>query len=117
VTSLEAVMRGIREAGVDAVAVVSRDGSVLGADLPQGVSKETFSIMCATIHGAGMTVSTELKRSPPKQILLQTAEGTVVIAEAGRRALVVFVFTHASDFQGTADRLGPFLEQVARETG
>ena len=47
--SLEALVQQIRDAGAQAAAVVSRDGSVLAADLPPGVSRETFSIMCATI--------------------------------------------------------------------
>ncbi|MEK6850911.1 MAG: roadblock/LC7 domain-containing protein [Candidatus Thermoplasmatota archaeon] len=110
-------VRKIREAGVDAVGVVSRDGSVLAADLPAGVSRETFSIMCATIHGAGMTISNELRRSPPKRITLHVDEGTVVIAEVGRRALVVFVLAHGSDFDGLLPGIRPFLEEIANETG
>jgi len=115
--TLESAMRQIHEAGVRAMAVVSRDGSVLAADLPATVSRETFSIMCATIHGAGMTVSNELRRSPPKRITLRAAEGTVVIAEVGQRALVVFVLDPGGDFEEIAARIAPHLEEIARETG
>ncbi len=115
--TLVAAVRKIREAGVRAVAVVSRDGSVLASDLPPGVSRETFSIMCATIHGAGMTVSSQLSRSPPSRIVLQAAEGAVVIAEASQRALVVFVLDQGSDLEATAARIAPHLEEIARETG
>jgi len=111
--ALEATLHQIREAGALAVAVVSRDGTVLAADLPAGVSRETFSIMCATIHGAGMTVSNEMRRSPPKRIALESNEGCIVIREAGRRALVVFVLPPGAE----ETRLDPFLETIARETG
>lgn len=115
--SLDSAVRQIREAGVRAVAVVSRDGSVLAADLPPGVSRETFSIMCATIHGAGMTVSNELRRSPPKRIVLHAAEGSVVIAEVGQRALVVFVLDPGTDLDAITARIATHLEEIARETG
>lgn len=115
--SLESILEEMRKAGVLAVAVVSRDGTVLTADLPPGVSRETFSIMCATIHGAGMTVSNEMKRTPPKRIVLESAEGRIVITEAGRRALVAYVLPIGMDLDEAATRLGRSLESVARETG
>ena len=115
--ALEATMRAMRDAGVTGVAVVSRDGTVLGSDLPPGVSKETFSIMCATIHGAGMTVSNELKRPAPKTILLESNDGSIVIAEAGRRALVVCVLPRAFPWSDASVHLAPLLEAIGRETG
>ncbi len=115
--AFESALRGIREAGASAIAVVSRDGSVLSADLPAGVSRETFSIMCATIHGAGMTVSNELKRPNPRLITLDSADGPIVIAEAGRRALIVYVLGKDIAWADVSPRMAPFVEQVARETG
>ncbi len=113
--ALQTTLQAIRDAGVLAVAVVSRDGTVLAADLPPGVSRETFSIMCATIHGAGMTVSNEMRRSPPRRIALESSEGRILITEAGRRALVIFVLPTGETLDdGQVDR---FLEQVARDTG
>lgn len=114
--ALEDTMRQIREAGAQGIAVVSRDGTVLAADLPPGVSKETFSIMCATIHGAGMTVSNEMRRSPPRRITLEAEEGSIGILEAGRRALVVLVFPAGTDLDGAMGRLVPLLEQIGHET-
>ncbi|HEV8595907.1 MAG TPA: roadblock/LC7 domain-containing protein [Thermoplasmata archaeon] len=113
--ALETTLQQIRDAGATAVAVVSRDGTVLAADLPPGVSRETFSIMCATIHGAGMTVSNEMRRSAPKRISLESAEGRILITEAGRRALVVFVFPSA--VEPNEAQLKAFLDAVARDTG
>ena len=111
----EAALQGMREAGAVAAAIVSRDGNVLAANLPAGVSKETFSIMCATIHGAGMTVSNELRRGPPQRIVLDSAEGRVVIAEAGRRVLLVVVLAPGTDLDETSRRLQPFIDLVERE--
>ncbi|TLZ52013.1 MAG: roadblock/LC7 domain-containing protein [Methanobacteriota archaeon] len=115
--TLEAVMERMREAGAHAIAVVSRDGSVLASDLPPGVSRETFSIMCATIHGAGMTVSNELKRGTPRRIVLESNEGRVLITEAGRRALIVIVLPGGANFEDSVRQLQPLVDEIAREMG
>lgn len=114
--SLESAVQKLRDEGAVAVAVVTLDGTVLAADLPPSVAKETFSIMCATIHGAGMTVSNEMRRSNPRRIILDSVEGTIAIMEAGRRSLVVVALPPGSNFDH-APWLTSLLEQVARETG
>src|SRR6266571_5770850 len=103
--ALDGTLRQMRDAGVIGSAVVSRDGTVQAADLPPTVSRETFSIMCATIHGAGMTVSNELKRGTPRRILLESNEGRVVITEAGRRALVVLVLPAEANLEESVQKL------------
>ena len=75
----------------EAVAVINRDGGIVAAQLPQSISQETFSIMCAAILGAGMTAATELGHSAPHRVLLESDDATVFIQEVGRRAMVVLV--------------------------
>jgi predicted regulator of Ras-like GTPase activity (Roadblock/LC7/MglB family) len=115
--AFEQALRELKAAGTVAAAIVSRDGTVLGADLPPEVGKETFSIMCATIHGAGMTVSTELRRTNPRRIVLDSAEGRVIIAEAGRRVLVVLVLPQGADVDQVVEAARPIMEKIGRETG
>src|SRR2546425_5847416 len=80
--SLEKMLRQLRETcGSTASAVVSRDGLVIAEDMLEGVSRETFAIMCATILGAGMTAATELRVSPPTHIVLSTKETRIHIFE------------------------------------
>ena len=89
-TSLQDMVRALRVATkAEAVALINRDGSVLAADLPQGISQETFSIMCAAILGAGMTAATELHHAAPYRALLESKDVTLIISEMGRRAMIV----------------------------
>ena len=115
--AFEETLKELKAAGAAGVAVVSRDGTILGADLGPEISRETFSIMCATIYGASMTVSAELRRPNPNRITLESAQGRVVIAEAGRRALVVMILSSAMDADKLSTILPPILSQVAKETG
>ena len=117
-TTLEEMVRALRDvAQAEAVAVINRDGGIVAAALPPSVSPETFSIMCATIHGAGMTVSNELRRGTPRRIVLESNEGCVVITEAGRRALLVVVLSPSADLDDMTQALKPFAELVGQETG
>jgi len=51
------------------------------------------------------------------RIVLETAEGRLVIAEAGRRALVVLVLPPAINLEYLSGLIRPALERIARETG
>jgi predicted regulator of Ras-like GTPase activity (Roadblock/LC7/MglB family) len=74
-----------------ATALVSRDGQVLCADLPEGRYTETFAIMCATVFGAAATASQELDRAPPERILIEGEDSRTVLVACGRTAVLVAV--------------------------
>jgi len=90
--TLEESLKELRDScGSIASAIVSRDGLVVAADMPSNASKETFSIMCATIMGAGTTAASELRRMPPHKVMLEAGDSRIYIFEAGRRNMVVVV--------------------------
>ena len=95
----------------EAVALINRDGSLVATALPEGISQETFSIMCAAILGAGMTAATELGHAAPHRILMESEDATFLIQEVGRRAMLVLVVPperRLSEFETALDgRLGP----------
>ena len=92
VTTLAEMVRAFKDVtDAEAVAVITRDGGVVAAELPPSVSQETFSIMCAAIVGAGMTAATELGHTPPHRVLLESDDATFLIEEVGRRAMLVLV--------------------------
>ncbi|MGC8912821.1 MAG: roadblock/LC7 domain-containing protein [Thermoplasmata archaeon] len=83
--------------GAIAVAVVSRDGLVIAAEMPPGVYTETFAIMCATILGASITATSELKRTTPDRIILESSDTRTVILGAGKKALLICVVDSTKD--------------------
>ena len=114
--SLEDMLRKARMAcGSDAIAVVSRDGVIVTGDLPDGISKETFSIMCATIMGAGMTAANEIGRTPPAKVLMQSKDLQLIIVESGRRAMIVAALPAGSDAQTIMRELENLATAVASE--
>lgn len=101
----------------EAIAVINRDGGVVAAELPRGVSQETFSIMCAAILGAGMTAATELKHAPPRQVTLEAEDSTMLIKEIGRRHMLVLVVPAERDLNGAAPAIARFTSAVESELG
>jgi hypothetical protein len=95
---LKPALRSLRQScGAMASAVISRDGLVIAADLPEGVSMETFAIMCATLLGAASTANSELKVGTPKHVVVESEDAKVVVVGAGRRALIVAVVGRKAD--------------------
>jgi hypothetical protein len=98
--------------GAVASALVSRDGLVLSADVPDGVYTETFAIMCATILGAAATANTELSRAPPAHIVVEGPDSKTLIVGSGKKALLVAVVDHDTDTQNTLKELEKVAELV-----
>jgi predicted regulator of Ras-like GTPase activity (Roadblock/LC7/MglB family) len=95
-----------------AVALVSRDGQVLFADLPSGVYAETFSMMCATILGAAVTAHAELSQAPPVRVVLEADDATTVVVGCGPAALLVAVVPPTGDSSALLAELARFAAAV-----
>ena len=95
---LKPALRALREScGAIASAIISRDGLVIAADLPEGVSMDTFAIMCATLIGAASTANSELRVGTPQSVVVECEDAKMVVVGAGRKALVVTVISRKND--------------------
>lgn len=87
---LEKVLQDLKQlGGVEASAIVSRDGLVIAADIPPGIKPETFSAMSATALGAAETAMAELKQGVPDRVIIEASEGKIITVGAGPKALLV----------------------------
>jgi len=80
-----------RRVAAVAVALVSRDGQVLYADLPTEAYADTFAVMCATILGAAVTANAELGHRLPGRVVVDGHDVRSVLVPCGRSALLVAV--------------------------
>lgn len=110
---LKPALRALRQScGAMASAVVSRDGLVIAADLPEGVSMETFAIMCATLLGAASTANSELKVGTPNHVLVESEDAKMVVVGAGRKALIVAVVGRKGDASIALKKLDELAETI-----
>lgn len=103
------------EFGVVASAVLSRDGLLIASDIPEGITAETFTIMCATMMGAASTAHSELKVGQPQVMKVQSKEHEMFIVGAGRRALMVTVAKKGVDPEKLLTRLNSIIDTVEGE--
>ena len=75
--------------GIEACAIVSRDGLLMSSDMPDGVMGETFAAMSATMLGAAETATTELDKGLPSRIIVESQTGKLICMGAGPKALLV----------------------------
>jgi predicted regulator of Ras-like GTPase activity (Roadblock/LC7/MglB family) len=95
-----------------ASAIVSKDGAVVDSDVPDDISRETFAIMSATIMGAGVTASMELKKTAPSRIVLDSTDVRTVIMDAGRKRILVVVVPPETDPSLVVDSSRTLLESL-----
>ncbi len=113
--SLDELLVSLRkECGATASAVVSRDGLIVASDLPPEVSQETFSIMCAAIMGAGLTAITELGKSSPTHITLDSEDIRLALYAAGRKMMVAIVLPPDADMKAVRRSAELIAKQVAQ---
>ena len=78
-----------KEHGVDASAVVSRNGIPIAWELPDNIHMETFSTLSATIMGASDVVCSSLEKEPPERVIIQSRSNVIVLTGLGSKALLV----------------------------
>lgn len=110
---LKPALRSLRSScGSVASAVISRDGLVIAADMPEGVSMETFGIMCATLLGAASTANSELRVGTPQNVIVESEEAKMVVVGAGRKALIVAVLSKKADPALAVKKLSEMAETI-----
>lgn len=82
--------------GIQASAVVSIDGLIMASALPAGVDEDRISAMSAAMLSLGERISSELNRGALQRILIEGADGIIVLVALGEEAvLTVLADGHA----------------------
>lgn len=73
---------------VEACAVVSREGLLMGANMPQGLHAETFAAMTATMLGGAEAATMELNRGISHRVIAESEQCKLIVVGAGEKALL-----------------------------
>lgn len=98
---------------VQDAAIVSRSGMHIAGEVPQGAHMETYVAMSAILLGAAESATSEL-RDHLKYISVQLEEGKLILAPAGKRALVVLKASVDATPQELAELVKNFSEQIEK---
>ena len=88
--TLEDIMENAISAtnGLEATAIVSMDGMIIGSVLPEDVEEERIAAMTAAILGLGERTAEEMKRGTLEEIYIKGAGGYVLIISAGESVVL-----------------------------
>lgn len=87
---IEEVLRELKKiGGIDASAIVTRDGLLAASDISGGVDAETFAAMSASMVGAAETAMNEVKAGNPSRVIVESATAKIISVGAGPTALLV----------------------------
>ena len=98
---------------VQDAAIVSRSGMHVAGEVPRGAHMETYVAMSAILLGAAESATSEL-HDRLKYILVQLEEGKLVLAPAGKRALVVIKSTADANSQELSEMVRNFSDQIEK---
>ncbi|MFW6324563.1 MAG: roadblock/LC7 domain-containing protein [Desulfovibrionales bacterium] len=87
------ILRGLRVSSPDifGAAVVSLDGFLIAAVAPSEIDEELVAGMSAALLGTGERISSELMRSPLKQIYVKSDKGFVILNSVGSESVLVLL--------------------------
>ena len=74
--------------GLEATAIVSMDGMIIGSVLPEDVEEERIAAMTAAILGLGERTAEEMQRGTLEEIYIKGENGYVLIMSAGEAVVL-----------------------------
>jgi predicted regulator of Ras-like GTPase activity (Roadblock/LC7/MglB family) len=106
------MLEGLRPLGTQGAVLIARDGTILAADIPEGENLESFAIMMATIIGAAVTASNQLKRSPPGTVISESEDLKIVIYSKGGKAFLAFILPKGKSVKKILQKSDEILKKV-----
>lgn len=112
-------LRGLlaKSQDIDSAAVVSLDGFVMAAVLPQGYEEDRLGAMSAALLSLGERTAQELGRGDLAQVFVEGTQGYVFLLAAGHEAVLNAVVKRGSklglvlyDIRDTARRIAAIIE-------
>lgn len=99
--------------GIDASAVVTRDGLLVASDISSGVDAETFAAMSASMVGAAETAMSEVKAGHPDRVIVESDTAKLISLGAGARALLVVLTKHDASLGLVLLRMGETARKIS----
>lgn len=116
---IRSALQKLKDEGVDAAVVVTRDGIVIHAEMQAGdEEKESFAAMAAALLGAAETATSELRQGVPKRVILESGDRKIVEVGAGPTALLVTSFgpgVQLSRLLAGIDRTAYEIREIIRD--
>jgi hypothetical protein len=95
---LKAALSKLKGSGIEASAVISRDGNLMAADMPPGEEHKIFAPMYAAMLGAAEEATSELRLGVPRRVVMEVGDKKLIAVGAGPLSLVVALVGPKADY-------------------
>ena len=109
---LKAALAKLKASGIEASAVISRDGTLLAADIPPGEEHKIFAPMYAAMLGAAEEATSELRLGIPRRVVMEVGEKKLIATGAGPKALVVALVSPGVKFNSATAEVDRMAAEV-----
>jgi predicted regulator of Ras-like GTPase activity (Roadblock/LC7/MglB family) len=109
---LKAALSKLKESGIEASAVISRDGTLLVADVAPGEEHKIFAPMYAAMLGAAEEATSELRLGIPRRVVMEVGDKKLVAVGAGPRALVVALIGPKAEYKKAIAHVDEAKEEI-----
>ncbi len=111
VEMLRSALSRLRDSGIEASAVISRDGMMIAADVPPGEERKILAPLYAATMGAAEGATSELRLGVPRRVVMDVGSKKVIVEGAGQMALIVALVGSSAQYRKAV----PDIDRVASE--
>jgi len=86
---LKTALSRLKEWGIEASAVISRDGTLISVFIPAGEEHKIFAPMYAAMLAAAEQAMSELRLGVPRRVVMEIGDKKLIAVGAGPLALMV----------------------------
>lgn len=101
--------------GVEACALVSRDGLVMGKCFEQHIPASTFAAMSATMLASSEASASIVHIKPPHVVLAEADNATILVMGAGSGALITSLLNVSADITSVKGQLTELARRIGEE--
>jgi predicted regulator of Ras-like GTPase activity (Roadblock/LC7/MglB family) len=101
--------------GVDACAIVSRDGLIMGKCFEQHIPASTFAAMSATMLASSEASASLVHVKPPSVVLAETDNATILVMGAGSGTLITSLLNISADITSVKEHLTEISRRIGEE--
>ena len=101
--------------GVEACALVSRDGLIMGKCFEQHVPASTFAAMSATMLASSEASASIVHVKPPRVVHAEADDASILVIGAGSGTLITSLLNVSADIISVKEQLSEIARRIGEE--
>ena len=109
---LKAALSKLKDSGIEASAVITRDGTMLAVDITAGDEQKIFAPMYAAMLGAAEEAISELRLGVPRRVVMEIGDKKLITVGAGPMALMMAMIGPGANYKKAVEEIDKTAAEV-----